>query len=289
MIPEKNMRSTKKILIADSGSTKTSWCLAGKKNKNIFFSTGGINPFFRTTENIITELKKSLPPGIQEKINKIFFYGAGIVDEEKAEIIQQALSKIFPDAKTEVQSDLLAAAHATLGTKSGIACILGTGSNSCHYNGKKISAHVPPLGFILGDEGSGAVLGRQLVADYLKNKMPFSLIKKFHQKYSLEYSDFLNSVYKKEKPNRFLAGFIPFLKENIKDNYCSSMVENAFNEFIVRNVTQYPDYEKQPICFVGSVAFHFQEQLKKVLAEKKLIPGIIIQEPLLNLLNYHLD
>lgn len=277
------------ILIADSGSTKTSWCVSDSDNTGKFYSTNGINPFFRTTEDIVAELRKDLLPKLKKEISAVYFYGAGVVNEEKADVIKNALSQLFPGAALEVESDLLAAARSTLGAKSGIACILGTGSNSCLYNGKAIVAHVPPLGFILGDEGSGAVLGRKLVGDYLKGIMPRNLSAKFKEKFPLQYANFLNSVYKEEKPNRFLAGFVPFLKENIEEEYCDQLVRNAFREFTDRNIAQYDGYKKLSVCFVGSVAFYFQEQLLEVLDEKNITPGTIIKEPLLNLLHYHLQ
>jgi len=277
------------ILIADSGSTKTSWCVADSANTKKFYLTNGINPFFRTTKNIVAELRKELVPKINGEITAVFFYGAGVVNEGKAGVIKNALSQLFSGAALEVESDLLAAARSTLGPKSGIACILGTGSNSCLYNGNEITAHVPPLGFILGDEGSGASLGRKLVGDYLKGIMPEKLSVKFKEKFPLQYADFLNSVYKEEKPNRFLAGFVPFLKENIEKEYCDQLVRNAFREFTDRNIAQYEGYKKLSACFVGSVAFYFQEQLLEVLDEKNITPGTIIKEPLLNLLHYHLQ
>jgi glucosamine kinase len=277
------------ILIADSGSTKTSWCFSEKGKEPEQFNTAGVNPFFRTTENIVTEWKETPMASLSGKIDRVFFYGAGVVNEEKALVIKKALNVFFPKAEKEVHSDLLAAAHATLGNKSGIACILGTGSNSCLYDGKKIISHVPPLGFILGDEGSGAVLGRKLVGDYLKKTMPAELQQLFQQKYPLEYADFLNRVYRHEKPNQFLAGFVPFLSENIQHNYCKNLVENAFESFIGRNVAQYPGYQNQPVCFVGSVAFYFQEQLKNVILRRKMVPGIIVKEPLLKLMEYHIQ
>ncbi|WP_372948260.1 ATPase [Mariniphaga sp.] len=277
------------IIIADSGSTKTSWCFSEKGKEPELFNTGGVNPFFRTTENIVTEWKQTLLANLSGKVDRVFFYGAGVVNEEKAVVIKKALDVFFPEAEKEVHSDLLAAAHATLGNKSGIACILGTGSNSCLYDGKTITAHVPPLGFILGDEGSGAVLGRQLVGDFLKKTMPGELQQLFQQKYPLEYTEFLNRVYRHEKPNQFLAGFVPFLSENIQNEYCQNLVENAFDSFILRNVAQYSGYENQPVCFVGSVAFYFQEQLKNVLLRRQLVPGIIVKEPLLKLMEFHLQ
>ena len=275
------------ILIADSGSTKTSWCFTNKGKKRNHFTTGGINPFFRTTEDIVNEWKQSPLSGFTGKVGRIFFYGAGVVNEEKAEIIKRALHVFFPDIEPELESDLMGAARATLGDTGGIACILGTGSNSCLYNGKAVIDHVPPLGFVLGDEGSGAVLGKQLVSDYLKKCMPQDLEKKFREEYPLKFAEILNKVYQEEKPNHFLAGFAPFLKKNITNNYCINLVENAFDLFLSRNVAQYAGFEKHPLCFVGSVAFHFQEQLKNVLQKQNLVPKIILKDPLGKIIEFH--
>ncbi len=277
------------IVVADSGSTKTSWCFSAEDNNFRNISTGGINPFFRTTDDIYSELKQKLDSATGNHVEQVFFYGAGIVNQEKGNVVKTALQQLFPEAKIETQSDLMAAARATLGNKSGIACILGTGSNSCLYNGREIQEHIPPLGFILGDEGSGAVLGRKLTGDFLKKIMPADLAEQFKKHYPMEYVDFLNGVYRNEKPNMFLAAFVPFLKENINHNYCSNLVIKTFEEFIMRNVAQYTDYNKQPVCFVGSVAYHFQEQLKKVLKNQQLNPGIIVKEPLKKLVEYHMQ
>ncbi len=160
------------ILVADSGSTKTNWCYSSGEGEPEFYRSNGINPFFRTTKDIVEELQKVLLPALSGKVKHIYFYGAGVVNEEKAGVIKSALAECFPGAGCEVESDLLAAARATLGHAQGIACILGTGANSCFYNGKEIIEHVPPLGYILGDEGSGTYMGKRLLADYLKKIMP---------------------------------------------------------------------------------------------------------------------
>jgi N-acetylglucosamine kinase-like BadF-type ATPase len=275
------------ILIADSGSTKTSWHFSKNANHSKIISTGGINPFFRTTDDIVSELLKDLIPKTGSEIQEIYFYGAGIINREKGEVVKTALQELFPAAIIEVESDLLAAARATFQNKKGIACILGTGANSCLYDGEKITQHIPPLGFILGDEGSGAVLGRKLVADFLKGIMPEILTDKFKKQYPINYAGFLERVYKKEKPNKFLAQFVPFLKENIDNKYCSRLVEQSFAEFIERNVTQYANFTEQKISFIGSVAFHFQEQLKIVLNNNNLELGRIIKEPLEGLTQFH--
>ena len=276
------------ILIADSGSTKTSWLYSKGKNHSLKISTSGINPFFRTTENIVEELQKELAPKIETNITEIHFYGAGIINQEKGEIVRLALQQIFPMATINVQSDLIAAAHATLGNKKGIACILGTGTNSCLYDGDKVVEHIPPLGFILGDEGSGATLGRKLVADYLKGIMPDNVAKKFQQKFRPNYADFLENVYKKEKPNKFLAQFVPFIHANRNDDYCKQLIENSFEEFVERNIKRYSNFKELEINFVGGVAYHFQEQLKRILKKNNLNLGTILDEPLEALSQFHL-
>lgn len=277
------------ILIADSGSTKTSWGLIKTTGQPDFFSTGGINPFFRTSEDIETELREKFQEISHSKVEKIFFYGAGIINQEKGEVVKLALERLFPFARIETASDLLAAARATLKNEKGIACILGTGSNSCLYDGTTIIENIKPLGFILGDEGSGAVLGRKLLADFLKGILPANLSAKFKEQFKFEYAEFMEAVYKKEKPNKFLAQLVPFLSENITDGYCSQLVENSFKEFIERNICQYAYFSAQPVCFSGSLAWHFQEQLRKVSGLFNLQINKIVKEPLEGLIEYHSD
>jgi len=234
-------------------------------------------------------LVKTNLASFSREVQKVHFYGAGIINKEKASVIIVALSKLFPNAIFDVKSDLLASARATLEKNEGIACILGTGSNSCFYDGNEIIAHVPPLGYILGDEGSGSVLGRKLVGDYLKGIMPDYLKEKFKNRFKYDYSDYLESIYKKEKPNHFLASFVPFLRENIEQNYSNKLLIDSFEEFVQRNIMQYPKNNEVKICFVGSIAFYFKEQLKLVLAEHNLQSGIILKDPLEGLIKYHLS
>lgn len=275
------------ILIADSGSTKTSWCLTNKDDFTEYYSTGGLNPFFRSTKDITDELQLKLLPKTGDNIDQIFFYGAGIINPEKGDIVKNALNELYPKAKSEAESDLLAAARSTLGKEKGIACILGTGSNSCFYNGIEIVEHVPPLGFILGDEGSGAVLGRKLLGDFLKNVMPNNISDKFQKRYQITYAGFMEGVYRKEKPNQFLAQFVPFISENISDEYCVNLVENSFQEFINRNISMYSNFRDQPVSFVGSVAYYFQDQLKNMLNKNQLRLKTVLKEPLNGLLKFH--
>ncbi len=277
------------ILIADSGSTKTSWCLTNGDDFTEYYSTGGLNPFFRSTEEIVDELRINLLPKTGINIDHIFFYGAGIINPEKGDIVKKALSELYTRAEIEAESDLLAAARSTCGKEKGIACILGTGSNSCLYNGVEIIEHVPPLGFILGDEGSGSALGRKLVGDFLKGVMPENISEEFKNRFQVTYAEFLEGVYKKEKPNQFLAQFVPFINENISEGYCVNLLENSFQEFITRNILMYSDFREQPLSFVGSVAFYFQNQLKNVLNKNQLRLKTVLKEPLNGLIKFHTE
>lgn len=285
---ETSYKNRSVILIADSGSTKCAWKLAAGNGARNDVYTNGINPFFRTTESIYEELKKDLVPFTSEPVEEIFFYGSGIVSEATGNIIKSALAGLFPDARIELYSDVLAASRSLFGTSGGIACILGTGSNACLYNGEKVIGGISPLGFILGDEGSGAVMGRKLVGDYFKEVMPPHLRAKFDKKYHLTKEEALQRVYKTERPNHFLASFTPFLSEELKEEYAHNLVSNSFSEFFDRNVTRISGYETYPIGFVGSVAWHFREILAEVCNKYKMQCIAVRQGPMEGLVQYHL-
>jgi len=236
------------ILIADSGSTKTDWCLVdnGVLVKQIF--TKGTNPFFQTEDEISAEVSENLLPYLDTaKVDAVWFYGAGCAFPEKNEIVRAAIARHL-DVPIEVGSDLLGAARGLCGRQPGIACILGTGSNSCFYDGKEIVSNVSPLGFILGDEGSGAVLGKMLVGDVLKNQLPAALKEEFLAKYELTPAIILERVYKKPFPNRFLASLSPFLVEHLDVPEIHTLVLNGFKAFFDRNVKQY-DYKQYPVHY----------------------------------------
>ncbi len=273
------------ILIADSGSTKTSWRFLEKNGTVHSLETSGINPFFRTSEDIAEELNVLLKT--ENSVDDIFFYGAGIVDESKALIIKKALFSIYPKSKIEVYNDLIGAAKSVCGNKEGIACILGTGSNCCYYDGQKIVDKISPLGFILGDEGGGAVMGKHLIGDYFKNVMPLSVRRIFDAQFNLNQAEVLERVYKQEKPNHFLASFTYFLSNNINESYCRNFVINRFSEFIERNVLMLPQHKRVKINFVGSMAYIFEEQLDAVLKKYNLNKGNIIKNPIEGLVEYH--
>jgi glucosamine kinase len=276
------------VLIADSGSTKTNWALADKGKEIMRIHSQGMNPFFRSVEDISEELEQVLMPEITREVTAVIFYGAGIINSVKGGGIRKLLHDLFPQAQLEIYSDLLAAARATLGTKRGFACILGTGSNSCFYNGHKVTEHISPLGFILGDEGSGAVLGRRLLGDYLKKVMPAHLRIQFKMKYELTGSVILDRVYRTERPNLFLAGFARFIQEHIRSAYCRNLVKSEFEAFVERNLLHYKKVYSCPVCFTGSIAFYFQEILKEVLKNRSLKCGMIVKDPMEGLLRFHL-
>jgi len=275
-------------LIADSGSTKTEWSLVDELQVLKTFKTSGINPFYQSEKEIIAALSQEFLSQIKEKVESVYFYGAGCANEEKNSIVIHALSDVIKAPNIFVGSDLLGAARSLCQTSEGVACILGTGSNSCYYDGKTIVSNVSPLGFILGDEGSGAVIGKKLVADILKRQIPPTIIQKFFEAHQLTPAEILDSVYKKPFPNRFLAQFTKFIFKYIHVAEIEEIVICSFKEFITRNVHQYMRAETLEIHFTGSIAFFFKPQLEKVLEQYNLKLGKITMSPLADLVSYHM-
>jgi len=274
-------------LIADSGSTKTTWCILDlNRGKTEFLKTRGINPYYQDHNTIIKTLKEDFESS-QRQFDAIYFYGAGCANPEINKTAREALSCFFRANRIEITSDLMAAAHALCGEEEGIACILGTGSNSCYYDGATITANVSPLGFILGDEGSGAVIGKKLLADILKKQLPQEIIELFFNTYKTDAAEILHHIYKKPFPNRYAAGFTHFISEHISYPSLRQLVKTSFNEFLERNVRQYEKAQHLPIHFVGSIAWHFNEILKESLIENNLKPGKIIKDPMPELIEYH--
>jgi len=275
------------FIIADSGSTKCDWAIAGDELQIV--KTEGINPYFCDSFQIETILKNSLLPKMKirgAKVDEIFFYGAGC-RAEKCYVVKSALQSVFPAAKVEVESDVLGAARALFDKNAGIACILGTGSNSCFYDGQNVVYNVPPLGFILGDEGSGAVIGRKFLSDLLKNKITEKLKKNFLQRYDLTTAEIIEKTYRQPFPNRFLAQFMPFLKQYIGEPKIYNLVFDEFTEFFKNNIMQYPDFERYKVSFCGSVAYCFADVLEVAALELNLNFGKIIQSPIEKLVEYH--
>lgn len=277
------------ILIADSGSTKTHWCLKTGNGQTSEFFTDGINPFFQTTDAMKNSISNQLLPQIAHlmwvgPVESIYFYGAGCTPE-KAPFVEDALRKCFKKAQVvEVQSDMLGAARGLLGRNQGVACIMGTGSNSCLYDGENIVKNVPALGFILGDEGSGAVLGKRLVSDLLKNQLSDELKEKFLTQYNTSQAEIIENVYRKPFPNRYLASFAKFCSENLDNPLIYRLVYDHFDYFAKRILPQYPAV---PVGFIGSIAYHFKDVLTKVLADNGVQVGKILQSPMEGLKEYY--
>lgn len=277
------------ILLADSGSTKTDWCLIKEDGSIICeVSTRGTNPFFETEEEISDEIGNGLVPLLPSGvIDDLYFYGAGSGFPDKIEIVKRAINRHLRIQHIEVDSDVLAAARALCGHKAGIACILGTGSNSCLYDGVNITKNVSPLGYILGDEGSGAYFGKILVGDVLKKQLPDTLCNKFMKQYHLTSVEIIDHVYRKPFPNRFLASLTIFLQQNINHPAIESILIDGFKAFFKRNIMQYENYDKSPIHFIGSIAYFYQRELRKAADEMNITVGKIIKKPMKGLIEYH--
>ena len=277
------------ILIADSGSTKTDWCVVenGVLVQQIF--TKGTNPFFQSEEEISNEIATALLPELKtDQFDAVYFYGAGCGFPDKIEIVHRAISKqLKVKGNVEVATDMLAAARGLCGREAGIACIMGTGSNSCYYDGENIVANVSPLGFILGDEGSGACLGKLMVGDLLKNQMTPELKEKFLKQFDLTPADIIDRVYRKPFPNRFLASLSPFLAQNINEPCVHELVLNSFKAFFKRNIMQYENYQNLKVNLIGSVAFYYKEVLAEAAEAMGIQLGTIIQSPMEGLIKYH--
>lgn len=276
-------------LIADSGSTKAEWCLLnGSKKKMI--TTQGISPYFLNAQQIQELLEKELMPRIKNNLpDEVYYYGTGCLSTENVKLVKAALQKVFGKIKITVDHDLMGAARALCGNEQGVACILGTGSNSCYFNGKKIIKNSPGLGFILGDEGSGAYLGRKVVQHFLYNTFDPDLMDRFNAKYNTDAAQILEAVYKGPLPNRYLAGFTGFLVENRGHYMIENIIEDSFNDFFFNHLYKYKESWTRPIHFIGSVAYGFRDVLKDMCSNYELQLGRILKHPMDGLVRYHLD
>jgi N-acetylglucosamine kinase-like BadF-type ATPase len=276
------------ILIADSGSSKTDWSLIGAHKKTRHFQTAGLNPFFRTEEDchrLLTEELKLKPQ--KEQIDRIIFYGAGVKNKKQSAFIEKILKKHFGTKDVEAHSDMLAAARATSGNNKGVCCILGTGSNSCFYNGKKIMIQNPSLGFIVGDEGSGTYLGKRVLQYFFYKTFDEDLHDAFRNKYGDDLSDILQKVYKDPLANRYLASFTQFLIEQRGHYMVENIIEDAFIDFYQRHVLKYRESWKYPIHFIGTVAYEFRDIIHSLHEQYGLETGHILKSPVEGLIKYH--
>lgn len=273
-------------LIADCGSTKTDWAVCSEGVIHRRFLTSGFNAIVTPECEIERVIREEVAPNVGGmSFGGVFFYGAGCADAESCGVVERLLRAALDCGTVEVVSDLLGAARALFGDREGIACIFGTGSNSCHYDGRGIVENVSPLGFILGDEGSGAVMGRKLVGDILKRQLSPEICRAFDDDYGLSRSEIIRRVYREPSANRFLASFAPFLKRHISDPGIARLVEGSFEEFFRRNVEAYP--AGLPVGAVGSIAHHFQPQLHRAATTFGRPLTSVIPAPLEALAAYH--
>ncbi len=275
------------ILIADSGSTKCEWCLISNGRKQRI-ETQGASPYFLNEPAFASLMQKELLPALKKKIpDEIYFYGTGLAAAGNRSMYRRAIRKVFPDAVIEVEHDLTGASRALCGKNKGIVAILGTGSNSGYYNGKKIVRNSPGLGYVLGDEGSGAYLGKKVLQYYLYKTFDADLHNKFFKKYGVVASDILDSVYKKPLPNRYIASFAMFLAENRGHYMIENIIEDGLWDFFSAHLSHYPESGKVPVYFTGSVSFGFQDILKELCKTFNWQPGKILAKPMEGLIAYH--
>ena len=270
------------ILIADSGSTKTDWTLISPADRTTIH-TEGINPVHQSEDDIRTILRTISPP--PSDLSRIFFYGSGCTPVH-IPVVQRLLAEAFPQTGIEVQSDLLGAARALCGHSPGIACILGTGANSCLYDGSQIVRNTPPMGYILGDEGSGAVLGRNLLNALYKGLLPAALLAAFEQETGFTLSDVIRRVYREPMPSRFLASLSPFISRHIDTPELSHLVVDSFRRFFRNNIMAY-EASQLPVHFVGSIAWYYRSLLAEAAAAEGFRIGRISQSPMSGLIDYH--
>lgn len=275
-------------LIADSGSTKTDWVLCHQEEV-ARFSTIGYNPFFINEDGIVQSIEANLLEALGEgDITEVYFYGAGCSSDEKRMVVHKALSRVFSGARIEVNHDLLAAARALLGNSTGFAAILGTGANTCIYNGNVITHNVDSLGYLIGDEGSGSYIGRKLVRDFMRKTLPTDLIGPFDSAFGYTNADMYEHLYFKPLPNRFLASFSKFAGDHLEHPYIKEIIASSFDDFFKYLVSKYPEYSNYSFNCVGSVGFVFKEFLVDAAHRYNMKVGTIIKTPIDRLVHFHL-
>lgn len=278
------------ILVAESGSTKTDWCLVEDESQQTIYETVGLNPYFYTGQAIAERLKTELPDILQQqRPSAIHFYGAGASTEALQARMQFGLSTIFPEADIQVYHDLLGSARALCGDEPGIATILGTGSNACEFNGQDIVHQSGGIGYILGDEGSGTDLGRRWLQHYFYDELPDDLLKTFEKEWGPDKADIIDKVYRQPLANRYLADFAVFLGNHLRHPFVHDMVQEAICSFLKRHVLKFEDAYRYPVHCVGSIATHFRSIWETSLSDYNLIQGRIIMRPINNLVVYHLN
>ena len=277
------------ILIADSGSTKTDWVLIKDKDVVLQYQTSGFNPYFQSSEDICNEIRKVLLPVLQEQLpdmTHIAYYGAGCSTPDKVHAVKQGLYLAFGNITSEVSHDLLAAARALFGKERGIACILGTGSNSCLYDGELVVENVPSVGYMFGDHGSGAHIGKTFVQHYFDGNLPAHLVAAF-EKAGYHREIILENVYKKPMPSKYLASMVPFMSAYHNDSFIKSIIRSCFRDFFNAQVSRYTNARQLPVNSVGSIGYYYRDLLEEVAREQGYTMGSIIKSPIEGLIRYH--
>src|SRR6202000_1345885 len=279
------------IIIADGGSTKTNWCLVTEEGKKVYFNTEGYNPYFSSTAYIVQSLMENLPADLEKsEITEVNYYGAGCSTDEMRNIVAEAMKAVFTKARVYIGHDLLAAARALLGTNEGFAAILGTGTNTCIYNGREVVHNIDSGAYILGDEGSGCYIGKKLLVDYLRGYMPEAVRQNFWDTYKLTPDDVNEQVYTQPLANRFCAQFSKFVYDNNAHiEYTRNLVKTSFEDFFRNLVMHYPNYQQHSFNCIGSVGYNFRNVLEEVVTEHGMVFGNIIRSPIDNLVKYHLE
>jgi N-acetylglucosamine kinase-like BadF-type ATPase len=277
------------ILIADGGSTKADWIAINDDKEEAFrVRTLGLNPAIVSEDELQNRIVNMFQLiNVKNDVKEIHFYGAGCGTPKPSAILKQVLESIFTEAEIFVSEDMLAAVYAASGTSPAIVCILGTGSNSCYFDGEKMHMLVPSLGYILMDEASGNYFGKQLIIDYYYKNMPKHIAIEFEKEFNLDADYLKNNIYKESNPNMFLASFAKFMFDFKDDEYIRNLIEEGLQLFFKYRILPYNKTEKTPIYFIGSIAHYFRDLLEKVAANNKLKITDVIQRPIDNLLTYH--
>jgi N-acetylglucosamine kinase-like BadF-type ATPase len=275
-------------LIVDSGATKSDWVLIDNTGEKMSFQLTGMNPFYLDSKKIANILERDLIPFIEtKKIKQIFFYGSGCSSVNKCMVVEEGLGRLFKCAEIKIESDLLGAARALFGNKEGLACILGTGSNSCYYDGTRIVKSIISLGYFFGDEGSGAHMGKIFIKDYLMGNLPKEINTAFIKEFNYTRDNILDAIYNLPYPNRFLASFCDFYADNLSNSYIFELVTNSFREFFFNYIEKYPNHKEVPVSFVGSVAYFFEALLRRIGTEFEVNIEKVFQSPISGLVSYH--
>ncbi|WP_114751297.1 N-acetylglucosamine kinase [Pleomorphovibrio marinus] len=275
------------ILIADSGSSKTDWRVLHDSGEVDQFRTVGFNPYYQNAEDMLQGLQVPEILKLRGMVREVYFYGAGCTSDKNKVTVQRTINAVFSEAQVTVDHDLMASARATCGHQPGIACILGTGSNSGDYDGVTILSSRPSPGYLLGDEGGGCYIGKHFLQDFIYDDMPTHIREMVEDELKLSIFDIQENVYQRPFPNRYMAGFCKFIADHKSDPYCFGLFYNGFLDFFRRHVMRYENYQKKPVNFVGSIAYYNGDVLRKVGQDYDVHIKVILETPIAGLTLYH--